>query len=500
MKKNAWEPYLYLVLGFITLLLSNGKWTIALMAWIAPVLLIRFTRSVKWPIALGGALAATGIASYLGFMGTMATAEFHIVAAIAGGSLFLALCIDKLFASKDYISTLMFPLAWTALECTSLYFNPFGTWGSIAYSQNGVLSVMQILSVLGISGITFMIGWFASSTNWAWEHKFNCKKIWKGAAITGTILFLIIGLGAARVMLLEPVGPTTKVAGVTEPARDLAAIAENIIQTNYIGKGVTVTDEIRDNVNEAVVNAIHKALRSTSRREVRTEAELIIWPEGQAFMPARSVPSFINITTNWFASLDTHVVTSMLILEDGGRVRSQVMMLGPEGQAVYNRVKSIATPGVDAGKIYLGDKTIYTQPTREGVIAVAMSYEADFPNIMRTAAGAGIVALPSTDPWEDSRHSQAAAFRAVENGYSIFRASSRGDSYAYDYLGRELGHWNPRTSDSVTWNAELPAQGVKTLYSTYGDWFSWLTLFAFVGLALTLKGKEIKKLKKLKID
>jgi apolipoprotein N-acyltransferase len=45
-----------------------------------------------------------------------------------------------------------------------------GQLGSIPYTQSGNLPLIQLLSLTGLWGITFLIGWFAAVVNWTWEH------------------------------------------------------------------------------------------------------------------------------------------------------------------------------------------------------------------------------------------------------------------------------------------------------------------------------------------
>jgi len=51
--------------------------------------------------------------------------------------------------------------------------NPFGTWGSVAFSQYGNQPLMQLASVTGLSGIAFLVSWFGSLANWIWEVGFD---------------------------------------------------------------------------------------------------------------------------------------------------------------------------------------------------------------------------------------------------------------------------------------------------------------------------------------
>ncbi|MGB7218171.1 MAG: hypothetical protein WBD07_05135 [Vicinamibacterales bacterium] len=66
---------------------------------------------------------------------------FYLVAGGIGLVLFVPFLVDKLIASKltGFASTLLFPSVYTAVEYIGFQFTPFGTWGSLAYTQFGNL-------------------------------------------------------------------------------------------------------------------------------------------------------------------------------------------------------------------------------------------------------------------------------------------------------------------------------------------------------------------------
>jgi len=81
-----------------------------------------------------------------------------------------------------------------------------------------------------------------------------------------------------------------------------------------------------------------------------------------------------------------------------------------------------------------------------------------------------------------------ASFRAIENGFSMIRADYHGLSTAVDYHGNILSQMNDFTTEERIMIADIPKQGIKTVYSQIGDLFAWLCVFGFlimVGLSLT---------------
>ncbi|MCK4937309.1 MAG: hypothetical protein KAR85_01750, partial [Methanosarcinales archaeon] len=133
-----------------------------------------------------------------------------------------------------------------------------------------------------------------------------------------------------------------------------------------------------------------------------------------------------------------------------------------------------------------------------GKLASVICYDADFPNYVRQAgkANADLMLIPSDD-WEaiTPLHARMASFRSIENGFSMIRPTFEGLSIAVDYHGNILSQMNDFTTEDVVMIADVPKQGIKTIYSQIGDLFAWLCVFGFlimVGLGLTIsKGEKI---------
>ena len=122
-----------------------------------------------------------------------------------------------------------------------------------------------------------------------------------------------------------------------------------------------------------------------------------------------------------------------------------------------------------------------------GNITAAICMDLDHPGLIRQAgrARADILLAPSDD-WKeiDPFHTRMAAFRAIENGFSLVRPANEGLSAAFDYQGCILAavdYFNSGASPLVSY---VPTKGVRTVYSVIGDVFAWLcaaVLVWFIG-------------------
>jgi apolipoprotein N-acyltransferase len=105
--------------------------------------------------------------------------------------------------------------------------------------------------------------------------------------------------------------------------------------------------------------------------------------------------------------------------------------------------------------------------------------------------------VPSFEPTAENllAHSQMTPFRAIENGVSIFRPTSRGISLAFDPYGRLLGSMDATRADAQVFVMQVPNNHIFTVYSVVGELFGWLTVFGFVVIVILaiLQGRKTSK-------
>ena len=92
---------------------------------------------------------------------------------------------------------------------------PLGSFGAQAYTQYDFLIFAQLASLTGLWGITFLVAWFASLVNWAWERGFQWGQIKSGAITYAVIILLVLGYGVVRLMTAPEPTATVKVASFT---------------------------------------------------------------------------------------------------------------------------------------------------------------------------------------------------------------------------------------------------------------------------------------------
>src|SRR5260370_26995341 len=213
------RSWVCLAIASILLLFSNGANNVALAAWLAPVFMLRFVRrqSLKVGLPVAYALLVAAFAFQLRGMVPIPGVAYYIFLALLGIPLVLPYLIDRLVAHKlsGLTASLVFPTAWAATEYV-LSRGLYATWGSAAYSQYGNLALLQVLSVTGLWGVTFLIGWFAAVCNWLWKEGLDSKRA-RGVArlCVGTIAAVML-LGGARMALFPPSSQPVRVTSISK--------------------------------------------------------------------------------------------------------------------------------------------------------------------------------------------------------------------------------------------------------------------------------------------
>src|SRR5215213_3000254 len=227
---TKYQSWLWLAVGTVLLPFTSLVPSLWLAAWIAPVFLLRFARTQR--ARVGIPLIALVQAVTLGINWYIGTAPnpFLPVSGVGIGLLAtLAYLIDRLLTPRlsGLARTLVFPLALTTIDWLGSLlagllvsfllpslFAVSGTWDSPGYTQAGLLPLIQIVSVSGMWGLTFLIGWFAGVVNAIWEQRGNWRAVRFCVLGFAAALLAVLGFGLARLASPLPSTPAVPVAAI----------------------------------------------------------------------------------------------------------------------------------------------------------------------------------------------------------------------------------------------------------------------------------------------
>lgn len=463
-----------------------GRRTIPLAAWLAPVFLLHFSRlnnpliailAVWIVIFLAALVAYRGVIPVPGFLYPVIVATFAITWTLP----FLA---DRLLYPHipGFASTLVFPLTWVVADLLSARFHPYGSWGSVAYTQYGNQPVMQLASITGIAGITFLVTWFGSTISWAWGQGFDWTVIRGGLLIYGLVWSLIMLYGGARLAFTR-YSKTVRSAAIGWPETIM-----NMDQMMALFSSTLVAGQVNDEQRAKIQRLQHYFLDAT-RREARAGAKIVVWPEINLIILQEDESAFLDQAKQLAQEMSLYILMGMGVLRPGEPkpLVNKSVLIDPRGEVAFSYLKSRPVPGPEAMYQERGDGKIPTFDSEYGRLASPICFDMDFPSFIRQVgrAEADVLLVPASD-WEAIKrlHNVMAVFRAVENGTSMLRATRWGTSSAVDPLGRSLAIMDDLVTPQQVMVAHLPTHGARTLYARIGDLFAWICAASLAGIII----------------
>ncbi len=478
--KDRWS-LLWLVIATVLSICSqtSGKWLIPVAGWLCVVFYIRFFRSQRhaW---LAYLLTAVSIAivtvvmmpSILGELGPTIVAG----AAILGG---LPLLADRLLVRRlpGFTGTLAFPLAWTTLEYINTATNPLGNYGGSAYMLYNDPALLQLASLTGMWGLSFLTTWFGAVINWAWERGFAPPKIWRGAAIYAGILLLVVVYGQARLWFAPTPAQTVRAAGFTMVDWRANQDAMNQAFANDLA-GFRQMMEQR-----------YQLYFDATRKEAGAGAKIISWPENAVTVAAADEPALVARLSSLAKQQAIYLAVPMMVLPPGDApYANKLLIFDPQGQTALEHYKYGGT-GMEGNRIN-GDSVLRTTQTPFGVISGIICWDSLVQNVVAQSGrnGTDILLTPSLVFRDvDPMFAQASVMRAIENGVSVIHVSDSGLSLVIDPYGRVLAAMDHYPQGERALVAQVPTQGVPTFYPLIGDLFAWLAiagLLVLIGVAI----------------
>jgi apolipoprotein N-acyltransferase len=491
------RSWLWLIVGALLLCFTSVQPALPIAAWLAPVFLLRFTRTQRPRFGLSIlALVMAVVMSGKWAIGFAPVTMLGISGAIAALLTMSGYVADRLLAPRvsGVARALVFPLALTtadwlgstlagplASDVLPSFFSAAATWNSPAYTQSGNLPLMQIVSITGLWGLTFLIAWFASVVNALWEHSFDWRPVRMTVLALAGVLVAVHLFGGARLAFFPPAAKTVQVAGIV-PREDLFTTITELNPQELMPGTADQRDAARTRFTPIVND-----LFTRSQQAADNGAKIIVWSETAAPTLEEDTAALLGRAAQLARSAHVYLQVGLIVFNNSDHypfLQNRAVLLDPAGAVVWDYHKARPTPGENM-VVAAGPSVVPTVDTPYGRLATVICYDADFPGLVAQAgrAGVDILLLPYKD-WASVsvQHAQMAVFRAVENGVSLVRPTLSGLSTAVDAQGRTLAQVDAFTTDAPTLVANVAIQGSPTLNGLIGDAFAYLCIAALLWL------------------
>ncbi|MGD9345609.1 MAG: apolipoprotein N-acyltransferase [Candidatus Aminicenantes bacterium] len=452
--------------GFLTGWIAGTFFYAVLLYWIPAV-----------PAHYGGLSIPTSILIYVGFVCFLGLTWAAF-----------SLCFTKIHNSFPVLSFFLVPFLWVSFEHIITHILTGFPWGLLGYGQYKNLYFIQMASITGITGLSFVLVLFQSF--FVLSMKLG-KKAPFFAALALVILIHVSGFVNIRDI---------------QPGKDSFSAA--VIQGN-------VSSDIQwGNLTFEEVESLFNQHLRLSREASLKNNDLIIWPEfsvplcfgcpygiyqefkNRLYQFVQESSCTLLLGTNEKAEKEggtEYYNTSLLLKPDLSQSQYHKIHLVPFGEYTpYKKIFGFISRVTHAiGDITPGDKFVL-HDYKGNKFGTPICYEIIFPDLVRkfTKNGAHFLVTITNDGWYGKssapyQHFSMAVLRAVENRRFLLRAATTGISGIVDPYGRILSRSELMTQ-TMLYNNITPLQK-QTMYTKLGDVLPLISLtLAFIFLILAV--------------
>jgi apolipoprotein N-acyltransferase len=374
-------------------------------------------------------------------------------------------------------------LFWVALEMARGWLLTGFPWNFIGASQFKMLPLIQIASVTGVYGVSFLVVWMSvalAGALLALTRKPQ-RPLWGEAGLPLLVAAVVVSFGAAKLLKIKQAPETLRVA-LVQPAFPQTVIWNQDEDEARLSQVIALSER-------ALAQADH--------------ATLLIWPEGAlSTLTPEHLASLAALTARhkiWLLA-----TADLFETQPGGGTQSfnGCILLNPRGEVsgIYRKRRLVifgeyvppwlaflkwVTPiegGFTPGKV----PAQFDVKNPDARISPLICFEDAFAEEARehVAPDTDFLVNLTNDGWFGNgaagwQQAATAVFRAVENGVPLVRCTNNGLTCWIDSQGRMIDIFsvagNVFAAGFMTADIPLRAGGGqgRAFYNLHGDWFGW---------------------------
>lgn len=453
------KPWTWLVVGTLATAAAHMTLGLGVLAWFAPLPFLHYLRLTRgWKSRC--IFTAASFCAWLLAILKIVSAPLPAIAAVAWALPF-SVVLAWPYIAWDHVrrrlgegpAGLAFATFMVVSEWSLHGVLPLGIWGSAANTQLDQIALLQLSSITGLHGLSFLLYVFAATLSRVLQGE--RASVYRAGMLVTAAVVAAIAFGQARLGVAS---------ATAAPTRLVAAVGtDSIVGTKPDLPG----PERPATVERELVRRTEIAANAGAELVVWTEAATMVVPQNEQAWRTRLQALAARLGVDLVAAYVVPLTTDPLYYEN------KYAFIRADGSIDHSYLKHRPVPGEPAvpGE---GPMPLAVDDQGRGEVAGAICYDYDFPRLALENArnGADLIALPSSD-WRgiDPIHTHMAAIRAIEGGTSILRSTRFGLSAGIDPWGRLRGWDSAWDNEDRVLLVRLPRRGVTTLYSQLGDWF-----------------------------
>jgi apolipoprotein N-acyltransferase len=466
------HPLLAAVLAVVSmavlLSIGNGMNAVWPVMWIAflPVLVLAAETDSGW---------VAGVAAVLGMLLGSLTMLYYLHSALhapvyawaipyslasllfaAGVLLFRGL----LRRGAVFSAVVSLPALWTVGEYLSSFVPANGTAGSLAYTQLRFLPMLQLASITGPWGISFLLLLFPTAIAAAFYlRRDSAARRMRVVVPVLAILGIVLIFGAVRLSAPRP-SQTIKVG----------LLATDRVEVAPAGAGMEQL--VRDYAEQAA-------------RLAEQGARIVVMPEKTGVLLERDARTADDVMQAVADKTGATLVIGVVHLT-GSEQFNEARIYQPR-LAIVTYDKQHMLPPFESDLTPGRSLTFLAEPVAR--VGVEICKDMDFIRPARDYGRAG-VALMLDPAWDfnidRAWHGHIAIMRGVENGYAIAHTAKNGFLTVTDDRGRILGEVRSGGAGFGALLVDVPVRHEDTIFSRYGAWFPWMAVLLLLEAVVRL--------------
>ncbi len=489
MKNN--RSAVFIILTFLIYVMSNGQWCVPIFVWIYPILflhMLSLNHARKVYLIIGSIYAIGFVFQFEKAIGM--DIKICIVAAFLVSFLKVLPYIYWSISKMKFQDTLIFASIMVSIEYIIYLVYPILGGLSDAYTQYQNLYLLQIVTVTGIYGITFLMYWTAAMVIWIWNNKSKKEYIRKYIIVYGSVIGLVFVYGVVMFHFVGNSDKSVRIAGVTVPISELLNNDKDVYSTFYTN---TFTDENITNTRNKLSSVADELFLKTEL-EAQAGAKIVFWSELNGAVLKQDEDMLLQRASDMAKQEEIYLIVSLLVKTPYVDLKeNKTAAFNPQGELISEYFKYGRSIGELCQK---GDGMLKSFDTEYGRIAPFICSDMAFLSKIQQAGkdSVDILIVPASD-WKEMTllAAKTAIVRGVENGSNIIRHTNKGMSIVSDFKGSVLAQTDYFQSDTKTLSAQVITKGRFTFYSYIGNLFVYLCNFYLIGSFMLPKIKRLIK-------
>lgn len=487
--------WFWLVLLAPLVVLSNGRWQLAIAALASPFIARLFLFSQP---ALKGLLIflPLQLGAYLIMWWEVIPAPgilYYIIAAAYGLCHFVPFAVDRIMSThiRGFARTLVLPVTWFLVEILIQLFTPYGSWSSAGYTQMGHGLLTPLAAWIGVAGVAFVTLWIASVASWFVISTAPIRRRTINVAVWG-------GAVAALVWLANP--PAQSDLRIVQPLT-VAAITPSYDLTRKVDlamRAVMRTGETNPadlGGIDSIATELNDELIMRSREAAQSGARLIVWSETAGRILGSQEHRILAKGQKIAREEGVYLFMGIGVWHPGQQppLENKVVAIMPSGNIVMQYRKARPIVGSEAPFLPPGHNELATLDTPFGRLGLVICHDLDFADFVAQAGRKEVDLLlaPSAD-WSAiaDLHARMGIMRAVENGFWLLRPAYAGKSVIASPTGQVTHSQYDAELESRVSIGQIPIMRNTTMYPQIQSYLPFAALVLLAGL-LVLAWRKI---------